>query len=207
MSNLAAIFENKEAFSLLLQAKRDLRHEAICLFSNLKTVWKNLPIEMGDESKAHILQAIVEKGLSELSHSSTVIDEQIDRLLKGHGEAVRSLRQQILDQEQQIQKLHEQRDFLQQKIHVFRNERDAANEQIEETKKDLQQKIDALSFDYRAAAERNRVLEEKNAMFLSVKGALRVFANEIEKDDKETLLRANISRQDIVNRLILLANT
>jgi len=207
MSNLAAIFENREAFSLLLQAKRDLRYEMICLFSNLQTVWKHLPIEMQNESKTHILEDIVEKGLSELSHSSAVLDEQIDGLIKGYGETVRSQRQQIIDMEQDIQELREQYELLQQQTHSLENERDAANERQANIKKDMQQKIDALQRDYNIAAERGRAWEGINSKLTSLKQGLRAFATAIEEDDKKTLLRANISRQDIVSKLKVLANT
>lgn len=116
MSNLAAIFENKEAFFLLLQAKRDLRHEAICLFSNLHAVWKHLPIEMQVDDKSLILQMIVEKGLLELSHSSAILDEQVDGLLKSYDGSVRAKQQQIHDQEQIIKELNEKIERLQQQV-------------------------------------------------------------------------------------------
>lgn len=116
MPNLAAISENKEAFSILLQAKRDLRHEAFCLFSNLHTVWKHLPAEMQVDAKGLILQNIVEKGLLELSHSSSILDEQVDGLLKGHGGSVRAKMQQIHEQELIIKELVEKSERLQQQV-------------------------------------------------------------------------------------------
>lgn len=119
MSTLAAISDNKESFSILLQAKRDLRHEMISLFSNLHIVWKHLPAEMNDDAKTIILKDIVEKGLLELNHSSAVLDEQVEVLFKGHGASVCAQKQQICNQERYIETLSKECEILKQQVQAL----------------------------------------------------------------------------------------
>lgn len=177
MSNLAVISENKEAFSLLLQAKRDLRHEAICLFSNLNTVWKHLPAEMQDDAKIHILHSIVEKGLLELSHSSAVLDEQIDELLKGDGENFLAQQQQIRDQYRQL------------------SDQDRILKELNEKNGRLQWKINA----------REQALKQKESELSIIKREISGIVTELNEDRISFFTK--ISIKDIASKLKKLVET
>lgn len=204
MSNLAAIAENKEAFALLLQSKRDLRHEMIFLFSNLHAVWKNLPTEMADDAKTLILRDIVEKGLLELSHSSSVLDDQINNLLRVHGESVRVQQKQLRDQDRIIESLREQSGCLQQKLDEICHKYEETDFAFQKQRRELNASIEALREErdrlQQNVSTKHRESVQNNATLRAIKHNVSKLAQNIEEDIEKNFFN-KISTKDILNRL------
>jgi hypothetical protein len=112
MPTLSAIAENSNALMMILREKRELRRELVAFFSGLETIWKGLPAELDQTSKMVLMNHIIDKGRSEISHGLEILDKQIDSLLEGYGASLQAMKVQLDDAGKMSRTLLREKDHI-----------------------------------------------------------------------------------------------